>query len=98
MVLSANAVMRESEFNFYTQCLSKWTVLVEAAAAGVTGSPGRLHHDLANYISGALFFSHFGWIWGEYIIFLAFLDNLLMIRSLFKSYCSAFIEKWLSYT
>lgn len=40
MVLSGNAVMRESEFNFYTQCLSKWTLLVEAAAAGITGSPG----------------------------------------------------------
>lgn len=59
MMLSANAVMRESEFDFYAQCLSRWTLLVEAAAAGVTGSPGRLHRDLGNYMSSVLRYNLF---------------------------------------
>jgi len=101
MVLSANAVMRESEFDFYTQCQSKWTLLVEAAAAGITGGPGRLHRGLGNYVQCSQiqsFFPCLGWILGEYIIFLTLLVNLLLIGSLLKSYCSAFIEKWLSYS
>lgn len=59
MVLLANAVVRESVFNFYTQFLIKWMLLVEAVGAGVTGSAGTVHRDLDNYMYSSLRYSNF---------------------------------------
>lgn len=74
---------------------------VEAAAAGVTSSPGRLHRDLGNYMSGALRYNPFPLLrmdLGEYIILLTFPDNLILVGSLLRSYCSVLIARWLSYS